>query len=235
MSPIFGRKNIPTMMKAGFCLVLTIIFINVFPPDNLLTNINVIDYIVLCMKELLMGFILGFITSVFFYITYAAGQLIDMQVGLSIAQLYDPTSNSQIPITGGLLYTILIVYFFTIDGHLMLIKLLYATFGKIPIGHVAFNLLLVNKIVEAFVLSFTMAFALAMPIITASLLVEVALGVIIKSVPQMNVFVVGMPLKIFMGFVMLFLMVPFFSQFCNLIFDKMFYAAESIFNGMVQS
>lgn len=235
MSPIFGRRNIPAMMKAGFSLILAIVFVNVFPPQNNFNDINVIDFTILSVKELLIGFVLGFITSAFFYITYAAGQLIDMQIGLSIAQVYDPALNSSTPITGGFLYTVLLIYFFTIDGHLMLIKLIYATFGKIPVGQVEINLTMVNRIIEAFVLTFTMAFTLALPIVAASLLVEVALGIVVKSVPQMNIFVVGMPLKIFMGFVMLFLMVPIFSQFCNSIFDKMYNAAEFVFNGMVQS
>jgi len=232
LSPIFGRRNVPARLKIGLSIALTYIFSIAFPPTEVINTDVLVSYLFLCVKELLIGLIMGYISILFFYITYTAGYIIDVQMGLGLSNLFDPSSSSQVSATGSLLNLLMIIYFFMSNGHHMLIKILYATFSKLPVGGFSISFNVIPTISEAFILSMTIAFNLMIPIIAASLLAELALGIIIRTVPQMNAFVVGIPLKIFVGFVILLLMQPVYVGFSSMVFEKMYSAIESVFGGM---
>ena len=110
LSPIWGRANIPNQLKIGLSVVLTVILINFYPPAAS-PAANLIGYAMLCVGELLIGLTLGFVTTVFFGIVFTAGQIIDMQTGFGMVQVYDVQQNIQIPIAGNLLNLMILLCF----------------------------------------------------------------------------------------------------------------------------
>lgn len=233
ITPIFGRKNVPAKLKIGFSVILTYIFIQVFPPETVVEMDSVLVYAASCIKELIIGLILAYITVLFFSITLTAGHMIDVQMGIGLSSVFDPQTGSQVSSTGALLNLLMLLYFFSFNGHHMLLKIMYLTFKKIPVGNFQINLTFINVIIETFILTFALSLSLMMPIIATALLIELGLGMICRTVPQMNAFIVGIPLKILLGFIVLLLMQPFYVEFCSGVFERMYDSVNMVFEELI--
>jgi len=231
-SPIFGRKNIPNILKICLCILLAYIVFSASPKTFEIQYRNVLEFAIICIKELLFGLVLGYVTTLFFTLVQTSGQAMDMQMGFGMVNVFDVQDNISIPITGNLLYVVLLIIFFAVNGHHQLIYILQSTFNQIPVGTVALNAKIAWIALEVFVLAFLLAINVAMPIIASGLLGEVALGFMVRSVPQMNVFVVGIPLKILLGFLMLLLILPVYVHFTDVIFKEMFAAINRMVSGL---
>ena len=233
LTPIFGRRNIPTIMRVGFCLVLTIILMNILPIKNDIASQNIFIYTFACIKEILFGIMLGYIITITFTIVIIAGQIMDMQIGFSMSQIFDPQLAMQVPMMGNFLNTLLILLFLATDGHHYLIKIVFESFQSIEPGHISINLSLVHLITQTFILAFILAIKLAIPIIAVAVLTDSALGIIVRTVPQMNVFVVGMPLKVVISMVALMFLIPIYAGFANGLFEQMFQWINKFIQGMI--
>ncbi len=231
-SPVFGRRNLPNIIKICFCILLTYVIFTAYTNVPQVRYNGILEYALLCIKELLFGLVLGYVTTLFFSIVQTAGYVIDMQMGFGMVNVFDVQSNISVPMTGNFLNIILLVAFFGVNGHLQLIRILQATFRQIPIGAVSFDPKIGLAALEVFALAFVLAVNVAMPMIASGLLGEVIMGFIIRTVPQMNVFVVGIPLKIILGFLVLLLVMPVFVSFSNTLFQQMFSAIEKMFWGL---
>lgn len=230
-SPIFGRKTVPGLIKIAFVCSLTFIFVFSFPaPAEGIAYGTLLEYVVICIKELLFGLAMGYVTTLFFDLTYSAGQIIDMQIGFGMVSVYDIQNNSQVPVVGNLLNVVLLIVFFSVNGHLKLIAILHGTFDKIPVGHVLLSMNFITVMIEAFALTFVLAIMVAMPVLAAGIILEVAMGVLIRSVPQMNMFVIGIPIKILVGLFVLLISIPAFVYFSNTIFTEMFQVIVKVFD-----
>lgn len=230
-SPIFGRSNYPRMAKIGLCLVITTVFMVALPePAVYPVYANVLAYGLACVLELSFGVCLGFVMTTMFNLTLTAGAVIDMQTGFNMASIYDTQNNIQTPITGNLYNIALLILFFAVDGHLKVIEILYATIQAVPIGTAAMPAEIVWIAMEVMSMSFLLAVMVAMPVIAAGLLVEVAVGAIIRTVPQMNMFVVGIPLKLIVGLLILMYTFSIFASFSTTIFTKMFEYVAMMFD-----
>ena len=231
-SPVFGRRNLPNSLKICFCIVLTYVIFTAYTNVPQIKYNGILEYALLCIKELLFGLVLGYVTTLFFSIAQTAGYVIDMQMGFGMVNVFDVQSNISVPLTGNFLNIILLVTFFGVNGHLQLIRILQATFIQIPIGAVSLDPKIAMTAIEVFALAFVLAINVAMPIIASGLMGEVIMGFIIRTVPQMNVFVVGIPLKIILGFMVLLLVIPVFVSFSDTIFQQMFSAIDKMFRGL---
>lgn len=231
-SPIFGRKNLPNTLKIGFCLLIAYVIYSSTADIKAIHYGSIIEFVLLCMKELLFGLVLGYVTTLFFSIVKTAGQVMDMQMGFGMVNVMDVQNNVKIPVTGNLLSIVMLLSFFSVNGHLKLIYIVKATFTNIPVGAVRLNPLIGLTTLEVFVLAFVLAINVALPMIAAGLLGEVLLGVIVRAIPQMNIFVVGIPLKIILGFMMLLLIIPIFVNFSGTLFDHMFESIDRMIMGL---
>jgi flagellar biosynthetic protein FliR len=194
-SPIFGRRNLPNRVKIVILCDTDYLVHGGTPVTGTLAYETLPEYVLLSIKELMFG-LRSVCQTIFFNLVYSAGQMIDMQIGFGIVSVYDIQNSSQVPVIGNLLNILLLIVFFSVNGHLKLVSILYATVEKVPVGHVQLSPDLVLAILEAFSLSFVLAVMVAMPIIASGMILEVVMGVLIRSVPQMNMFVVGIPLKL---------------------------------------
>lgn len=234
VSPVFGRKNVPSILKIMFSILLSYILIGVFPPPPDTGRFDqIIVYGAACIKELVVGLTIGYVTTLFFSLAFTAGEIIDIQIGFGMVQLYDAQMETQVPLMGNFLNMMMLLSFFSVNGHHMLIKILAETFKSMPPGSFHLNLQVGMVIVDFFVLALIMALKVAMPVLAASFITEVALGLILRTVPQMNMFVVGIPLKIVTGLLVMLLILPVFMGLTDGIFNQMFDSVRSVFSGMV--
>jgi flagellar biosynthetic protein FliR len=230
-SPIFGRKNVPNIAKIGFCAVLTVVFMSGLPaPAVYPVYNNLLTYALILVRELVFGMAMGFILTAMFNLTMTAGAIMDYQIGYSMASIYDFQNNMQTPITGNLFNIMLLVIFFMVDGHLKLIEVIQKTITAIPIGMAMAPPDILWVAAEVMAKSFVLSVMVAMPVLAAGVLMEIALGAVIKTVPQMNMFVVGIPVKIIVGLIVMLLTFSLFASFTKDIFSATFDLIGTMFN-----
>ncbi len=232
---IFGRRNIPNMAKIMFCLMLTIMLFPQYPKIGPLAYSSVWGYLGLCVPELLFGMVLGYVLNAFLMLVFTSGTLIDMQMGFGMVNVFDVQSNLSVPIMGNLLNLVLLMVFMSVNGHLKLIEILHMTFFRAPIGHVLISANIAEVALNVFARSFVLAVMIAMPVVGSGLVLEVALGIIVRTVPQMNVFVVGFPIKIMVGFIVMMVCIPVFTGLTGPIFEEMFEMIDRMFRGFASA
>ena len=225
ISPIFSRINMPITYKVGFSLMISLILMNVLegpeiPMSDVLLMIESI-------KELIVGFFIGFISYLFFSVFFVVGQIIDVQIGFGIVSVLDPQSNVQIPITGNFYQMMATLIFLVINGHHVLIEALVRSYDFIPIGTVKISPNMVEQFISIIGKLFILGFKIGSPILVTIILVDILLGILAKTMPQMNIFVVGMPLKIMAGLALIVATMPIFFMTLHHIFNTMY---EEIFN-----
>lgn len=228
-SQLFGRNIIPGMAKIGFLCVLSYLFFTTGPDPVAVTYSTLFEFFILIVKEVIIGLALAYVTNLFITLTYTAGQLIDMQIGFGIVNVYDPQNNTQIPMVGNLLNILLLITFFMADGHHRLIYIVYLTIEALPVGTLQISPAISYAALEIFANSFILGVMVALPVIASGLIIEVTFGALIRTVPQMNMFVVGIPIKTLLGFLMLAILLPVFVGFSEKIFIEMFNAMDLIF------
>lgn len=202
LNPLLGRRNIPTIVKAGFIFVLTIALYS-FSSGTAFDVATPLEYGFLLLKEFAAGYVIGYVTELFFFVITYAGYIMDFQMGLSMSTVYDPQSNAQLPITGSLLQAFYVLLFFAVDGHLAMMKILLTSAEIVPYGSILITQGLAERMVDLFVECAIMGVKFSFPILAAEFLVEIAAGVLNKIVPQINIFVINIQLKVVVGLALL--------------------------------
>ncbi len=223
--PIVGNRHVPAQVQIGLAVIATILLwplagssVGVLPTD-------VPGYTLLAIRELGIGLVIGFAASLIFNAIYLAGQMIDMQMGFGIVNVIDPLSNIQIPIVGQFQYLIAILIFMAIQGHHWFVEAVVDSYRIIPIGQVRFSPEMIEIIWELARHMWIIAFKIAAPVLGLLFLSTVAMGIIARTVPQMNVFIVGFPLQIALGLFMLAAVLPMFY----VILEKSFLLLHEMF------
>ena len=200
VSPIFGRQNIPVYFKVGFSFLTAILVTYSIPAPDLAAYNSLAAFIFLINQEFLLCLVLGYISYLVITAIYLAGQMIDMHIGFGMVSVFDPMSNIQIPVTANFYFILTMLMFLAIDGHYLLIYTLTDSFEILPLNSsLVFDKSLLDFFIRVFTSVFVIGFKIAAPVTAAIFIVDVSLGVIARAVPQVNVFVIGMPLKILLG------------------------------------
>ncbi|MBS4536036.1 flagellar type III secretion system protein FliR [Clostridium sp. D2Q-14] len=226
ITPIFSRTNIPTILKVSLSLIISIITFTTIGEQDLIIEGN-IHLMILIFKELTIGLIIGFISYLFFVSLIIAGQIIDTQIGFGMANVFDPQHNTQVPITGNFYYILALLIFLTIDAHHWFLQAIVKSYSVLPIGNINLNDGILNQIIVIFSEIFNIGFKISSPVLATIFLSNVLLGILARTVPQMNVFVVGMPLKIVVGLLTIFITLPIYLIALQHIFNNM---SGEIFN-----
>lgn len=189
-------------------------------------------YWLLIMQETLVGLLLGFLAYLFFTSVQVAGAFIDHMIGLGMANVVDPMTGTQSPIIGNFKFFVGMLVFLGLNGHHYLLLGLMQSYDWVPLSGGIFARLadggVSTFLVDSLVRMFYMAFQMAAPIVVAMFLVDVALGVLVRTAPTFNMFVVGLPLKIVIGFGLLFLSVAGFTVLFRNLFAEMFHYMEQL-------
>ena len=208
VSPIFGRQSMPVYYKVGFSFFIALIVANSTPIVVPSTYGTMMEFAFFCVREFVVGACIGFIPYLMFSAIYIAGQLIDMKIGFSMVNILDPVNNIQIPVTSNFYYIICMLMFISVNAHHMLILAVSRSYGFVPLGRLNVDGALITALIRLFADVFIVGFQIAAPIVFTTLLADVSLGVISKAMPQMNVFMVGMPLKILVGVIVMIVTLP---------------------------
>jgi len=209
--PVLSGQNLPVMARItlalGIALLAFVANVVTLPPYDL----NLLGYGLLLVTEFMSGLIIGLIVMLFFSVFHFIGQLTDFQMGFGMVNVMDPFGNQQTPITGNFYYLIISLFFVSSGALRLVLANLFHSFNFIGLGEavVTGNAGLTYLIIDIFVQYFRTGFTIALPVIGTLMLVDITLGILVKAVPKMNVFVIGLPIKVMVGLIIVFLTLPF--------------------------
>ena len=223
VSPFFGSMNLPVRIRAGTAFAMTILIFPVLLEEMVVeAPPTVVMFAALVLQELFIGWLIGFIGYVVLSAINMAGKIMDMQVGFTIAQVMDPTSNEQAPLIGSFLYNLTIIYFLAVNGHHMIIAALMESFREVPFNSIVWNAAIADFIVNLTNGVFLVGMKIAMPVTFSILMTNVGMGILARTMPQMNIFVIGVPMHLMIGTAMLALLMPFYVLFLDVMFDDIY-------------
>ena len=201
--PLFSYKTIPSQLKIVLAFVLSWMMYYTFSIEAFTING---DYLLLVLKEAVVGLVLGLVVYIVFSAVQIAGGFIDFQMGFAMANIVDPQTGAQSPLMGQFFNFLLLLVFLAINGHHLVLDGIFYSYQFMPIDQFFpkfGDVESIEYIMKLFVAVFAIAFQMSAPIIATLFLVTLALGITGKTVPQLNIFVVGFPIKIAVGFILL--------------------------------
>ncbi|MCY6483696.1 fused FliR family export protein/FlhB family type III secretion system protein [Clostridium aestuarii] len=227
--PVFFPKGTPKIIKG--ILPASIAFMLL--PGIDYSSVNLINsnfqLMVFGITEITTGLTLGFITTLCFYCIRYAGSMMDMQVGFAMLSMFDPSANSNVTLIERILYWLSLIIFLIIDGHHMLIKTLVETFDVIHIGKFILSQKSAMHVIEVFIKYFELGLRIAIPIVLIIILTDLTMGLVARTVPQLNVMILGMPVKILLGLTVVSLSLPMFCKIIISGFDNIPYTIRQIY------
>jgi flagellar biosynthesis protein FliR len=222
-APVFSIKGIPNLLKIGIAGLLALL---VFPMVERITpelELNFVRAITLIAGEILTGVTIGIVINFLFAGIEMAGEYVGLDMGLSMAQEFDPLFDQQISVIARMNNILAMLIFVLIDGHHFLIEAVVYSFRLLPIGTWNMTSLALTKIMHISASVLAIGVKIAAPAMVTLFLTSVAMGITARAVPQMNIFFVGFPLRISAGFMSLMLAFPLFFY----VFNKLLGSFES--------
>jgi flagellar biosynthetic protein FliR len=198
-APFFSSVSIPISVRIPFALVTTFILTPALPLSKIPAEPGLSSIVPVLLNELMMGFILGFAALCVFAGLQFAGQMISFQLGFSLIKMIDPQSNVQAPVFSFLTNYIGLLLFLLINGHHWFLLAVNQSFEFMPIGGVQISGPLAAYIVSLSADILVMGVRIAGPVIVVGIVTDVIVGVVGRTAPQINILIVGMPLKVLVG------------------------------------
>lgn len=234
-NPIFGRNNVPMQARVALSLALSVCMFAGMGGTTGYAPTGIVSFVTVLLFEALIGLVFGFFVNLILTVLIYAGEIVDNQIGLGMAKAMDPSTGIQMPVFANLYFYLFILYFFITNGHLEYIKMFYLSYEIIPIGftpgiQVA---MLIKNIVLFLGHVMSLSLKLAMPIIATELIAEFCVGVIMKAVPTIQVFVINIQLKIIVGLFILLAVAGPMSDFLNMLLGVMWENLNAILHGVV--
>lgn len=217
--PVFDSKNIPLFFKAGLAFAISIILFPILKLDNTSFTTEAISFGIGVVGEIMLGIIIGLSVRLIFAGVQLAGQVAGFQMGFAIANIMDPVESSQIPVIAALKNLMAMIIFLALNAHHWFLHSLVDSFRLIPPFGFHFTNSLTEQLVRLGGNMFIIAIKVGSPIIAVMLLTSVAFGLIARTVPQMHIFIVAIPVKILIGLLFLAFSLPFFTLFIRQIFN----------------
>lgn len=220
VAPYFSMSQVPTKVKVGIAFSVSIL-LGFMVPGGTIVYETVIDYAAIVLKEAVVGLLIGFAASLCNYIILFAGRIIDMDMGFAMVNVFDPVTKEQVTISGTL-YNYLIMLCLLCSGmHTYVLRALIDSYQLIPINEAVFNINGIYQGMLEFLSDYVIiGFRICLPIFMSIMVLNVVLGVLAKVAPQMNMFVVGMQLKILTGLAVMFVTVYLLPSISNFIFSE---------------
>jgi flagellar biosynthetic protein FliR len=209
-APLFGNPRFPVRMRVGLALLITLVVAPTLPPLPPIAPDSPAGLGIFA-QQLLIGLAMGFAVRLMFTAAEMAGELIGLQMGLGFAMFYDPQHSGQLPVVGQFLGVVATLIFLAVDGHLLMISTLADSFHEMPITPAAVDPLAWRTIAGWGSHILYAALLLSLPVVAVLLATNLALGVLTRAAPQLNVFAVGFPITLTIGFGALLLSLPFFT------------------------
>lgn len=220
ISPFFGHSGVPNRVKIGFSLFIAILLYNVVERPTL-DYADVVGYGMAVVSEGITGLLIGFAANICNSIVLFAGNIIDMNIGLSMATEYNPDMATEMTLTGNLYYYVIMLLLTTSDMQSYLLRAISDTYSVIPIGQVRLQWeVLSGSMIQFMSDIFILGFRISLPFFMTMMILNCVLGIMAKVAPQMNMFAIGMQLKILVGFVILFITYYLMPSVANIVFQE---------------
>ncbi|TGE39996.1 flagellar biosynthetic protein FliR [Desulfosporosinus fructosivorans] len=218
LAPVFGARGVPALVRLGLAASITVIVYPLISAAKPSIPIELLPYIAVVIKEVLVGLVIGFLIYTLTAILQGAGQLIDFQMGFTMGAAIDPVYGVQSPMMGNFQVILATMLLLATNSHHFLIAAMLKSYAYIPINpsNLPSNYLYYAQLVSNV---FTLSIQLAMPIFGALLVSDIGVGLLARTVPQLNIFSIVFPVKIIFGFIILFLAIPFFGESVTHLFN----------------
>ena len=217
-SPLWGHSSVPRQVKLGLIAVLCVVIAPGLPP---LPEIPIMSWagLGIMIEQLLIGAALGVVMHVIFATVQAAGDFIALQMGLGFATFFSPDTGANTMILARLLYMITLLMFLAVNGHLIAIDILASSFVTLPIGTSGFNLDAFELLARFGGTIFVSGLLLALPLVSALLIINLSLGILNRSAPQLTVFNIGFPMSLTTGLFLLMVLMTDLGRFLQQLFE----------------
>lgn len=229
VNPIFGRKNVPGMVKAGLTLSLALaLTVSTTAQQPQITSL--LDFVIKGILEFAIGYSISLIMYLFLSAVIVAYDLIDIQIGIGLAKAFDPGSNFNASVTGAIFSSVTVLLFFVTNGHITVYRLLSDSVTAIPCGS-DISLYKASYAISVVMCStLSLALKMALPVVAIEFVSEMGLGILTRAVPNLNIFSIGIQLKLLVGLAVIFLLSPLFGIFSDQLFRMMYADISRILN-----
>lgn len=219
--PFFSMNNTPRRIRVGLSLVVAVLLYYAIPEKPILEYSTLLGYAVLVLKEAIVGLLMGYACNICTTVVGFAGRVIDMEVGLSMASLMDPATKENMSITG-VIYNYAVTLILIITGiYEYILKALAESFSLVPIGGAVFDSSRLLDAMLKFMADYILiAFRICLPMFAVMILLNALLGILAKVAPQMNMFAVGMQMKVLVGLCLLFLTMTMLPGISDIIYTE---------------
>lgn len=211
-NPLLGRRSIPGVFRSGYILALSVMAISM-TTQRPQSPVGLMELAARLLLELGLGFLLGMAVNFFFYIPQLAGSIIDAQMGMTMNQIYDAGSQSNLSATGVLLNALMTLVFFVGNGHLTMLRVFLTSGEVVPFGQAVLGDAALHGLLDVFTSCTVLGVKLCMPVLAAELVAQLGMGILMKVIPQINVFSINIELKVIIGLVLLLVLLAPFSEF----------------------
>ncbi len=232
--PIFSGKSVPNITKVGLSVIVAGIIFSTQQVGPVQYNDNIIGYSLLIVKELAVGLLMGYSVYMVFSALYLAGQLVDYQIGFSMVSVFDPVSQIQVPVTGNLYYFLVGALMVATNADHTIFRALFYSYQVLPIGYAeVFSAELMSNFMNVIAEYFIIAFKISMPVLGAIMVINTALGLMARTAPRINIFSVGVPLKLIAGLMILLITTDMFNPISDFVFQKVYENLFNVIQGMI--
>ncbi|MFA6431062.1 MAG: flagellar biosynthetic protein FliR [Candidatus Margulisiibacteriota bacterium] len=221
-APFFSSRSVPFAVKSALVIWLSIILWFIVPYNHGLPTTTV-GFLTVIAAEVFLGFVMGFACNIILTAIQSGGEIIDLQMGLSVASALDPIFGSVISIIGRLIFFVALIIFITIDGHHMLLSAFHQSFTTIPAGTIA-NFFSDNLAIQMIKLGsdlWLIAIKIAIPTVLFIFLIDFSFGIVSRVAPQVNVFMLGFQVKPIVGLLGIMVTLPLIVNFMEHLLEKM--------------
>lgn len=234
IAPFYGMTNTPGRVKIGLSFFIAVLLYQMLTPAPALEYTSVLGYSVIVLKEAVTGLLIGFIVNICNSIIHFAGSVIDMEVGFSMVMLIDPATRENTSVSG-IFYQYLIMLLLVVTGmYQYILKAFVQTFTLIPINGAVFRSdALVQTLIQFMSDSIIVGFRICLPVFAVMLMLNAVLGILAKVSPQLNMFAVGLQLKVLVGLSILFFTISMLPGAADFIFTEMKKMMVSVVEGMM--
>lgn len=219
MVPVFSNNSIPALFRIGLAFATSILLFTILRLEQIPVMTQFFPFVIGAVGEIMIGIIIGLAVKLVFAGVQMAGQMAGYQMGLALANVMDPDSSEQMPILSQYNNLFALLIFLAINAHHWFLRALAESYRLVPPMNFRYSNSLMEQLMHLGGNMFIVAIQIGAPVIAALLLTSVAFGLVARTVPQMNVFIVAMPLKIAVGLLFFGFSLPYLSSFLKLLFN----------------
>lgn len=222
-NPLLSRSGVPAQVRMGLVFLITVLIAPLQPQEVAIAvyEMGTASYAFAVLREAAIGLVFGYVFQIFYYLLFNVGDMMDTEFGLSMAKTFDPATNIQASFSSRILTTLFTLYFFLTGSHLVIIRLFADSFATIQVGTFAFTTGILSFVLQLFTQVFSLSIRLVAPFMVAEFILQASMGILMKFIPQITVFVINFQLRILLGILMLFWFAPFIGEFVTNYLDVM--------------